>query len=92
MASKWYDLGLELDINPASLDNIEKNKGTDSKACLLEVLKFFLNQSNPTWKKIIEAISSEAIDNGRLAKNLREKYQIEYDLETDTGKISLDGR
>lgn len=70
--AKWYDIGLELKIDAASLDAIEKENSHNVQDCLREVLKKWLRrfQPMPTWGALIEALESPLVDEGLLASQI----------------------
>ena len=66
---KWYDIGLELNVHPDTLDSI-REKYPDSKDSLTEMLKVWLKTSKPlpTVEALKEALSEETIDEVELAE------------------------
>ena len=71
VASKCYHLGLQLGVDSADIDKIEK----DYRKCkdqLREILKQRLKQEEPlTWAALIEALKSKSVDENRLAQDIR---------------------
>ena len=53
--SKWYDLGLQLEIPPGSLDAIKKDNPETSTA-FREMLKQWLTGKEPSLEKLSEAL------------------------------------
>ena len=69
--AKWYDIGLELKIDAASLDAIQEDNPRNVQNCLRDMLKKWLrSQLNPTWGAIVEALESPLVDEGVLASNI----------------------
>ena len=68
--SKWYDIGLELDIDPDTLDDIKDKFKDNHQDCLTEMLKVWLKSTNPkpTWTALGDALKDEAVDEVELAK------------------------
>ena len=66
--AKWYEIGLELSIDPGSLDAIEKENPRDLQDCLRALLKKWLRRSQPraTWGALMEALTSPLVDEGHL--------------------------
>ena len=67
--SKWYDMGIELELKVEELDNI-KAEYTDLGECLTEMLKIWLKSINPlpTWKALGDALKARAVNEVDLAK------------------------
>ena len=57
LASRWEDIGIELDINPDSLDTIEANHD-DVRKSLTDMIKLWLRQTTPppTWQALAAAV------------------------------------
>ena len=60
----WRPLGLALRLNPSVLARIEKERPSDVRACLSEMVTEWLNQSYnterfgvPSWKMLVEAVA-----------------------------------
>lgn len=91
--SKWYDIGVELEISHYTLDAIQKEK-SDIKDCLTEMLKIWLSNTSPppTWSGLIQALSSEPVAESRIAEDIR-KQNCHQDEGKTTGSalgISVD--
>ena len=71
--SKWYFIGLGLNIDSDDLDPIESSCRGDDKKSLLEVLKIFLKRANPkpTWQQLADALDNPGVDYGELAEQVR---------------------
>ena len=84
VAPEWRGFGGALRLIPISLNTIEKDHKSDSKACLDKVLFEYLNKSydygkhgNPSWRKIVEAISHRAGgNNNALALRIAEHHSM----------------
>ena len=66
-STQWYNIGLELGVEPATLDVIEEdNSSTDKK--LRNMLKKWLRNSKkiPTTETISKALQSPTVDYGNL--------------------------
>ena len=71
ISTKWYQIGVLLEINSAKLDGIEKDcQGSDMKA--LKMFEFWLS-SNPSAsrKQIIDTLKTKSIGENTVA----EEYQ-----------------
>ena len=68
ISTKWYQIGVLLEINSAKLDDIEKDcQGSDMKA--LKMFEFWLS-SNPSAsrKQIIDTLKTETIGENTVAE------------------------
>ena len=74
VSSKWYNIGLQLSLQPGVLDRIKEHK--DANSCLCEMLKLWLKgvHPSPTWKLLIKALKSRSVSEADLAKRLKRKY------------------
>ena len=84
--NSWYDIGVELDVSPTTLDNI-KTQFHDNADCLREMLKVWLKGLDCSWKVIVAALKSKALrqKTGTLATEIEK----EYCTETATKKRTL---
>ena len=69
---KWYNIGLELDIDPGTLDTI-KNDNDNSDDRFRAMLKTWLKmvQPKPTLAALAEALQSPTVEFGHLAEQLQ---------------------
>ena len=74
--AKWRNIGIELEIDFGTLDDIEKSYRTDNNECLSRMLEHWLKQANPrpSWDAIVEALESSPVGEGCLAKDIRQEY------------------
>jgi hypothetical protein len=78
--NSWYDIGVELNVSPTTLDNI-KTQFHDNADCLREMLKVWLKSLDCSWKVIIAALMSKAL----REKTTTLASEIEYDyVKTST--------
>ena len=74
MHVRWYNLGLQLNLRPETLDTIRAHF-KDPRDQLREMLKIWLTTSdNPSWKAITDALKSPTMGESRLAGSLETKY------------------
>ena len=71
--SKWYQLGMQLEIPPVILSTIESDHSRDTQRCMTEVINWwFQNIPECSWAKLAEAV--EAMGGyAVLAEKLRQK-------------------
>ena len=69
--TQWYNLGLELDITPDSLDAIELANGQNPDRCFRAVLtKWLREHERPTWRVLAEALRSPSVGQSHLAEQI----------------------
>ena len=75
VSKKWYDIGLELRLQPGDLENIEC-QNQDIRICLRKMLLHWLKKVDPppTWERLACALESRTVGEPRLAEQLRTKY------------------
>lgn len=67
---KWYDIGLELDLDVNILDRIRDQYSADPKVCLVEMLKAWLQSLDPppTWDALKTALEAEPVGESSLVE------------------------
>lgn len=67
---KWYDIGLELEIEEEELDVIKHKENNDPSKCLREMIKVWLKSVDkpPTWEALAEALKAKAVNEVALAR------------------------
>ena len=71
---QWYNLGLELEITPDSLDAIELANTGKPDRCFRAVLTQWLREHHrPTWTALAEALRSPAVGLSHLAEQILEQ-------------------
>ena len=84
VAPEWRGFGEALRLSPISLNNIAIDHKSDAIACLRRVLYEYLKKNydygergNPSWRKIVEAISHRAGgNNNALALRIAEHHSM----------------
>ena len=76
---KWYDIGVELDLDTATLDTIDANFHGKVEDCFREVLSKWLNVASPdpSWEPLVEALRSPAVEHPEIAAKIESKYIVE---------------
>ena len=74
VADKWYLIGVQLGIPVPKLNGIQKKNNDDVSRCLIELLQYWIDSSNPAkpWDDVIAALCK--VDNNKLADELKSKY------------------
>ncbi|XP_068708053.1 uncharacterized protein PF3D7_1120000-like isoform X6 [Montipora foliosa] len=84
IGQKWKDLGRALGFHQASIDNIEQEKGNNSKECCIEVLVRWLRRDGKegaTVGKLVDALTKIEL------KNLADRFPIK---PSDTNRDSME--
>ena len=69
---QWYNLGLELDITPDSLDTIELANTRKPDHCFRAMLtKWLREHQRPTWSALAEATRSPSVGLSHLAEEIQ---------------------
>ncbi len=76
VATKWYDLGLSLQISVDKLKGI-KSHCSDDQSCLREMLTHWLQTSRScTWIDIYNGLTSDAVQRMDIARSIRVKCKL----------------
>ena len=73
--TKWFNLGLCLEIDEETLKMLKQNypNGDD---CFREMLSKWLKTVNPTWEKLLAALTRPSVDCGHVAAKIRQEQGI----------------
>ena len=76
--SKWFNIGLELDLEVSDLNTINRKHNRDADNCLRDCLKLWLRGSHqpPTWSAMVKVLRSPAVGFAEIADEIEEKYII----------------
>ena len=73
--TRWYFLGIQLEIATSYLDHIEKNYGSDTERCKIEVFKYWLrNDQEPTKSKLAQAVEDMG-GHAKVVQTLRADHE-----------------
>ena len=74
--AKWYLIGVGLQVNVSTLDNIKSTCTTSSTECLCQVLIQWLKaiDPKPTWRALVDVLRTPVIDEKQLAADLAKQY------------------
>ena len=69
--SKWYNIGLELNIDPGTLDTIKRDNDycDDQFRALLTTWLKMVTEPKPTWEALAEALRSPTVGYEHLAEH-----------------------
>ena len=73
--NKCHDLGLELDIDAASLNGLKSSHGNPTDFCKA-VLQTWIDRGHATWEKLLQTLYDIGL--GGIAKNLEEVLRVHY--------------
>ena len=75
---KWYNFGLALNLQSATLDAIRIKYREDPRDCLREMIIARLKLENPLmWRGIIRALRKPTVGESKLADQLEGMYDIQ---------------
>ena len=84
--AKWHELGIQLKMKKSDLDAIETTFLKNVNRCLPEMLSVWLSRtepSPPSWQRVVDALSSPAVDRSDVADKIRKKYSGEINEGRD---------
>ncbi len=70
-AGKWFNLGLKLNVNPDTLNNIS-DKHRDNETCLREMLIDRLNTATLTYSEICQSLRAPTVRRDAIAEAIEE--------------------
>lgn len=84
ISEKWYDIGVELELDTRELDIICA-KGEHDARCLLFMIKLWLNSTKtpPTWSFLAEALRSGPVNEEGLAEEAESKSDVALNGEQE---------
>ena len=79
VAHKWRLIGLQLGVDPAELDQIDYECGSDLSQCCSELFRKWaageVTASCPfTWRGVIETLDNDRVRESSLARDLESTY------------------
>ena len=77
---KWFNVGLNLDINEATLTMI-KQSNANGDDCFREMLSEWLKSVEPSWEELLAALRKPSVGHKQLAKKIARKFDIS--IESD---------
>lgn len=75
--SKWYGIGVELDISTEVLDSLKHQWGDNPARCLEDVARVRLNQSEMpqlTWKDIASVLKNAMVSDSEASTTTGKLY------------------
>lgn len=75
--TNWRDLGIQLGLSPAKLNEIQESEGDESTLKMITVwMKIDLEAS---WEKLVKALASPAMCENRAAKSIADRRGSSFD-------------
>lgn len=75
--SKWYTIGIAIDVSPGDLSAIAQEHGKDCERCLSEVLyNWSRRKDRITWDDVIEMLISPSVNEVHLAKEIKKEFKV----------------
>ena len=74
---KWYDIGVELSMDPILLETIKnKHLSNDPSDFLTNMLSEYLKQAypRPTWESLANALKQDTVAQGQIAEEIERIY------------------
>ena len=70
MREKWFDIGVDLEVDPDILVKIRDKHHNEPAACLIEMIREWLKAIVPpaTWMTLAHVLRSSAINEVKLAE------------------------
>lgn len=70
---RWYSIGLQLGLPPATLHTIRYDRGADCEMCMVSACEAWLNAKCDTcWQDVVEALN--VIRHQVLAEDIKTRY------------------
>ena len=73
-SSKWYNIGLGLNLDVGTLENIKHSNNNQNLACLRECIRHYLQRTiAPHWDNIVKALKQRSVGYYALAEEIEEE-------------------
>ena len=70
MATKWFEMGLQLGVSPKELKSIQHDAKSSKEACRLMFMEWLDSGTEKSWRKVLDVLRSRSVGENTLAKNL----------------------
>jgi len=72
--AKWKAVGIQLGLRENQLDQISADNNNDCRECFRRVFKEWKRRNcERSWSVLIQILQSAAVDEGRLAEEIRQR-------------------
>ena len=72
LPSKWWDVGIQLDLTGDELENLKAMYGGNTRQCFTMVFEYWKKRTrNYSWAAIITALEAPLVGEKRLAEELK---------------------
>ena len=81
VSAKWRQISIQLGLTPSDQECFMASTPSDPLQCFTSVFRVWKNRATKlyTWSTVIEALESPAVNEMRLAQELRTRLQSEWD-------------
>ena len=69
---RWYSIGLQLRLEPATLDTIRHVNGTNCEMCMIDTCKKWIANFDACWQDVADALTR--IGHKVLAEEIKREY------------------
>jgi hypothetical protein len=78
---KWYDIGLQLGLDPAKLECIRQSRKTNGE-CLVDMIQLWLKgvEPKPTWTHLCQVLEGRVAKEKGVAATIRKEKGTRYPL------------
>ena len=76
--SKYFQIGIQLDINDGKIAEFEQNHSRNAGRCFAAVISHWLdgNAAPVTWETLIAALKARSVNEKTLAQKLEGSYSV----------------
>ena len=74
VSSKWYQIGIQLEVPLDQLNSLRHQSGSDHRANLCCILVTWLKSGKASWEALCDALQSGMVGEKALAEKLKSDY------------------
>ena len=86
---KWYHLGVQLNMKTSDLNAIRSQYMNNPDDSLLEMLSVWLSRTDPSppsWQRVVDALSSPAVERPDVARHITKSY-LRHETTSDPALV-----
>ena len=72
--TKWYDIGLALDVDVSTLDSIDKQFDNHGDKLRTTLTTWLRTATEPKWQAVVNALKNPVVGRPDLAKDIKDKH------------------
>ena len=88
VSSKWYHLGIQLDLGNHVLNVIKTDNHDLTNCCLKMFHEWLVQDAGASWSTLVAALNSKAVNEKRLAASLKAKFGSQPDVAGATHQVA----